>query len=195
MSIGDAMFSSSSCNWGTPDDFYAAINAEYGPFTRDVAAGDAGQSKCAKFWTPEDDGLKQSWDDDCNFGNPPWTKKHPIDPWIKKAVGNDATLIVPARTDTHWFADIFEHAAVIAFVKGRLVYKRLETPDEKVARYAEWWAKKERLTAENPKKAKAMGKKPVDQTSAPFPTAVAVFKPGISRQVVRLISNHGKWLS
>lgn len=195
MAVADAMFSSASCNWGTPDDFYASINAEYGPFTLDVAAGNASESKCAKFYSPEDDGLKQSWKDDKCFANPPWTDENPVTPWIKKAIGNDATLIVPSRTDTHWFADIFEHAAVIAFVKGRLVYKRLETPDEKVARYAAWWAKKERLTVENPKKAKAMGKRPVDQTSAPFPSAVAVFRPGTHRQIVRLIDRHGKWLS
>lgn len=54
-----ALLSSQNMNWCTPQDFFDELNAEF-HFTLDVAATER-SAKCANFFTPETDGLAQSW--------------------------------------------------------------------------------------------------------------------------------------
>ena len=49
--------------WETPQAFFDKLHAEFG-FTLDVAAR-AGNAKCARYFTPEDDGLVQPWEGVC----------------------------------------------------------------------------------------------------------------------------------
>lgn len=51
-------FSSKTDLWATPQDTFDALNAEFGPFDVDVCAV-AENAKCARFYTPEMDGLAQ----------------------------------------------------------------------------------------------------------------------------------------
>lgn len=121
----DLMFSSKTDDWATPQDFYDKLNEEF-HFNLDVCATQQ-NTKCEKFYTIEDDGLKQPWIGNI-WCNPPYGKT--ISQWCKKAqeeIKKDANvivLLVHARTDTRWFHDyIYNKPNVeIRFVKGRLKF-------------------------------------------------------------------------
>lgn len=55
-----ALLSSKNMNWCTPQDFFDRLDAEF-HFVLDAAATKK-SAKCAKFFTPETDGLSQPWD-------------------------------------------------------------------------------------------------------------------------------------
>lgn len=115
-------FSSKTDLWATPQDFFDELNKEFG-FELDVCALPE-NAKCEKYFTPEDDGLKQEWTGVC-WMNPPYGRE--IGKWMKKAyessLRNDTTVVclVPARTDTRWFHD-FAMKGEIRFIKGRLKF-------------------------------------------------------------------------
>ena len=68
--------------WGTPIELFAPINKEFG-FTLDVCAI-AENAKCERFFTPQDDGLSQSWENEVCWCNPPYGKD--VVKWCKKAL-------------------------------------------------------------------------------------------------------------
>ena len=109
--------------WCTPQDFFDKLNEEF-HFTLDTAATDK-TAKCQKYFTPETNGLLQSWN--CGgsvFCNPPYGRK--IGKWVKKAYdeaklgGQSIVLLIPARTDTTYFHDYIYGKAEIRFIRGRL---------------------------------------------------------------------------
>ncbi|MBQ3026323.1 MAG: hypothetical protein IJD27_02190 [Alistipes sp.] len=53
------LFSSKEEVWATPQDFFDRLDEEFN-FTLDPCALPE-NAKCAKFYTPEDDGLMQDW--------------------------------------------------------------------------------------------------------------------------------------
>ena len=55
----NVMFSSANEVWATPQDFFDKLNHEFG-FNLDPCAT-AENHKCPRFFTEEDDGLKQDW--------------------------------------------------------------------------------------------------------------------------------------
>lgn len=116
------LFSSNSEEWGTPQALFDELNQKY-KFTLDPCATSE-NAKCKKFFTKENDGLKQSWKNERVFCNPPYGKA--IKFWIKKAdfeIKNGAKLIVlliPARTDTKFFHEFIYKKHEIIFLKGRL---------------------------------------------------------------------------
>ena len=55
-----ALLSSKNMCWCTPQDFFDELNAEF-HFILDPAATDK-TAKCSLYYTPETDGLSQSWD-------------------------------------------------------------------------------------------------------------------------------------
>ena len=111
------LFSSKTDMWETPQNFFDELNKEF-HFTCDVCAIEE-NAKCAKFYTPEQDGLKQTWGGVC-WMNPPYGRE--IGKWVKKASESNATVVclLPARTDTRWFHDYIYGKAEIRFVRGRL---------------------------------------------------------------------------
>lgn len=77
-----ALQSSKNMDWCTPQDFFDKLDAEF-HFVLDPAATEQ-TAKCAKFFTPETDGLSQSWDcDGAVFCNPPYGRE--IAKWVRKA--------------------------------------------------------------------------------------------------------------
>lgn len=115
-------FSSESELWSTPQAFFDAYNICYG-FEIDVCAL-PGNAKCAKFFTPEDDGLKQDWSPNVCWMNPPYGRA--IAAWMKKAYeeslrGATVVCLVPARTDTSWWHN-YAMKGDIEFIKGRLKF-------------------------------------------------------------------------
>lgn len=115
-------FSSKTNEWATPQDLFDKLNKEF-LFTLDPCATPE-NAKCAKFYTAEDDGLLQSWDNERVFCNPPYGRQ--IKEWVKKATeatGGVVVLLIPARTDTSYFHDyIYRSGAQIRFLRGRLKF-------------------------------------------------------------------------
>lgn len=80
--MNKALLSSKNMCWCTPQDFFDELNEEFN-FVLDPAATDK-TAKCPLYYTPETDGLSQSWD--CGgsvFCNPPYGRE--IGKWVKKA--------------------------------------------------------------------------------------------------------------
>jgi len=114
-------FSSKTDEWETPQWFFDKLNAEF-HFELDVCATPE-NAKCARYFTPEQDGLKQEWRGVC-WMNPPYGRE--IGKWVKKAYesaleGATVVCLVPARTDTAWWHDYCMQGE-IRFVRGRLKF-------------------------------------------------------------------------
>lgn len=57
--ITTGLFTSSTDNWATPQSVFGALNKTF-HFTLDVCASEDNH-KCARYFTKEQDGLKQDW--------------------------------------------------------------------------------------------------------------------------------------
>lgn len=79
--LNSALFSSITDQWATPQDFFDTLNREF-HFTLDPCA-DKTNAKCKKFFTKQDDGLIQDWDNENVFCNPPYGRE--VGKWVKKA--------------------------------------------------------------------------------------------------------------
>lgn len=119
------MFSSKTDEWSTPQDFFDELNKEFN-FTLDPCATPE-NAKCEKYYTKEDDGLKQDWSGETVFCNPPYGRA--IKDWVKKCYeeskkpNTTVVMLIPARTDTSYFHDyIYHKAKEIRFIRGRLKF-------------------------------------------------------------------------
>lgn len=80
--MNQALLSSKNLDWCTPQDFFDELNREF-HFVLDAAAT-AKTAKCPMYFTPETDGLSQSWNHGgAVFCNPPYGRE--IRKWVKKA--------------------------------------------------------------------------------------------------------------
>jgi phage N-6-adenine-methyltransferase len=100
--INAGMYSSKTDMWATPQGFFDKLNDEFG-FETDVCATPE-NAKCKRYFTQEENGLKQEWSGRC-WMNPPYGRG--IGEWIKKAYesakrGGLVVCLLPARTDTAW---------------------------------------------------------------------------------------------
>ena len=75
-------FSSTSGDWSTPQEFFDELNKEF-CFTLDPCADDLNH-KCNKYYTKEQDGLKQDWSGESVFCNPPYGRDVPK--WVRKCL-------------------------------------------------------------------------------------------------------------
>lgn len=121
--MNQALFSSTTDEWATPQDFFCELDAEF-HFTLDPCATEE-NAKCKKYYTKADDGLAQDWAPHTVFMNPPYGRT--IGRWVRKAYeesvkGSTVVCLLPARTDTKWFHDYIYHRAEIRFVRGRLKF-------------------------------------------------------------------------
>jgi len=121
----EVMFSSKTDQWATPQGFFDELNKEF-RFTLDPCA-DEFNHKCQKYFTKEQDGLRQDWDGETVFCNPPYGREIPH--WVKKCFeevhSNNcpcAVMLIPARTDTRWFHEYIYKKAEIRFIQGRLKF-------------------------------------------------------------------------
>lgn len=118
-------FSSASGDWSTPQDFFDKLNEEF-HFTLDPCA-DHLNHKCEKYYTEEQDGLKQDWSGEVVFCNPPYGRE--VAKWVRKCFNEVyrgkckcAVMALPARTDVRWFHEYIYNKSEIRFVKGRLKF-------------------------------------------------------------------------
>jgi phage N-6-adenine-methyltransferase len=117
-------------NLETPWEFFAPLHARF-RFSIDVAALPH-NAKCERFYTPEQDGLAQSWAGERVWCNPPYSS---IEPWLTKVwheyslVGRGPELVVmllPAnRTEQGWWQRLVERQrrgglVDVEFLSGRL---------------------------------------------------------------------------
>jgi site-specific DNA-methyltransferase (adenine-specific) len=120
--ISETLFSSKSTEWETPKSLFNELNSEFA-FTLDVCATDDNH-KCDKYFTKQQDGLIQDWENERVFCNPPYGRE--IIHWVEKCAKHNgiAVMLLPARTDTKWFHEyIYQKPnASIRFVKGRLKF-------------------------------------------------------------------------
>lgn len=123
--MNKVLFSSANDVWATPQNLFDELDQEFN-FTLDPCAL-PDNAKCAKYYTPAEDGLAQSWGGEQVFCNPPYGRK--IYDWVRKAYneskkpGTTVVMLIPARTDTRYFHDfIYHQAKEIRFIKGRLKF-------------------------------------------------------------------------
>lgn len=126
--MNKALLSSKKMDYCTPREFFDELDGEF-VFALDTAATDK-SAKCIRYFTPEDDGLKQPWDVPPGYAvfcNPPYGRQ--IGQWVKKAYdesvrtgGGTIVLLIPARTDTKYFHRYIYGKAEIRFVEGRLKF-------------------------------------------------------------------------
>jgi len=121
--LNQALFSSVKTEWETPQELFDRLNEEF-RFTLDVCAT-AENAKCKRFFSPDQDGLKQSWEGEICWMNPPYGRE--IGKWVRKAYreslkGATVVCLLPARTDTSWFHDYIYGRAEIRFLRGRLKF-------------------------------------------------------------------------
>lgn len=120
--------SAKSVEWSTPQDFFDRLNQRY-HFEIDLCATPE-NAKCKKFYTREQDALKQDWRGVC-WMNPPYGRG--LHKWMKKAYTsakeNGATIVclLPARTSTGWWHDYCEKAEY-EFVRGKLHFNNSKDP-------------------------------------------------------------------
>ncbi len=115
-------FSSATDMWATPQTFFDRLHEEF-HFETDVCAI-ASNAKCPNYFTPEQDGLKQTWTGNC-WMNPPYGRE--IGKWVRKAresarQGATVVCLLPARTDTAWWHDYIQDQAEVRFIRGRLKF-------------------------------------------------------------------------
>lgn len=122
----EALFSSDKNFWETPQKLFDELDAEF-HFTLDAAASDENH-KCARYFTQNDDGLRQNWEGETVFCNPPYGNKE-TGLWTEKCyregqkLGTTVVLLIPARTDRASFHDYVLGNAEIRFLRGRLKFE------------------------------------------------------------------------
>ena len=109
----------------TAPEVFAPLHERF-RFTLDVAA-QPHNAKLERYFTPEQDGLAQSWAGERVWCNPPYSS---IEPWVVKAWDSSADLVVmllPAnRTEQGWWQRHIERrrdmpgGVRVEFLKGRM---------------------------------------------------------------------------
>lgn len=113
--------------WYTRAAFIESARTVMGQIELDPASCTAAQEvvKADRFYSLAEDGLAQEWKAETIFLNPPFGEIGPaftaklITAWHQFDV-KEAILLVAARTDTDWFAPLFDHT--LCFIEGRKVY-------------------------------------------------------------------------
>ena len=128
MSYKGAPLMSKSQKWTTPLSFIKWLeNKLYSSIELDVCA-DENNHKAPRYFTEEDNALKQNWIAEHAFMNPPFELQlqffeHAIDQVMVENTCHNLWALVPARTDTKLFHDlIIPNAHAIYFIKGRFKF-------------------------------------------------------------------------
>ena len=121
--LNSGVFSSSHCEWSTPQDLFDELDREF-HFTLDPCATGS-NAKCEKFFTLADDGLSRGWAGETVFMNPPYGRV--IKDWVRKAWeeslrGAVVVCLIPARTDTSYWHDYCFKYGVVRFLRGRVKF-------------------------------------------------------------------------
>jgi len=129
---GDWYQMSETPEWETPQWLFDILDKEF-HFDLDVCASEQNH-KCKRYFSKQDDGLKQKWQRIC-WMNPPYGRE--IKNWMNKAkeeLENGATVVclVPARPDTEWWWENCIQGE-IRFIRGRLLFGKSPGPGSDTA--------------------------------------------------------------
>ena len=117
-------------NWRTPRPLFEAIGRRLRiqRFVVDLAA-DQDNTLCEQFITAEEDALRTPWPADTwLWCNPPYSQtKEFVDRAVAEMDFCRSVLLVPAATDTRWWADAFASATVTLLLTGRVSFVDPET--------------------------------------------------------------------
>lgn len=109
-------------DWESPPDKLKDAMEKYNVYpTLDVCAT-SHNTKFPRYFTVQQDGLKQEWDEDF-FVNPPYSE---INTWMKKAYEQhlkynvNALILVFAKTSVKWWHEYVENKGEVHFQKGRI---------------------------------------------------------------------------
>jgi len=108
--------------WETPPALFKLLDDEF-HFTLDVCASPI-NAKCPRFFTKERNGLKQSWNGEVCWLNPPYSE---IPKWLEKTwmetreKGTIVVALLPVNTDTRWFKK-YCTSAEIRFLRRRVSF-------------------------------------------------------------------------
>lgn len=142
-------FQSDDHTWETPIELFRWLDDEFG-FELDVCALPE-TAKCARYFTPADDGLAQSWEGVC-WMNPPYGRA--IVDWMRKAYeesqrGCTVVCLVPARTDTEWWHQ-YAMRGEIRYLRGRVRFGESTSsapfPSAIVIFRDRWWERRHATT-------------------------------------------------
>jgi len=123
------MVSCKSNEWATPQVLFDGLNAEF-HFTLDPCATQS-NTKCPRYYTLEDNGLKQSWANEVVFMNPPyggntgrWVEKA----WYESQNGAIVVCLLVSGTDrSYWHDYIFPFASELRWLRGRIIFGEAKT--------------------------------------------------------------------
>lgn len=111
-----------SIHLATPRDWWEMLDREFN-FTLDAAADDE-HHMTEKYFTPEDNGLKQVWRG-VVWCSPPWSQ---IDVWLDHAQiesrmrSSTVVVLAPVRPTHKWWFEAIRTAHEIRFIDGCLEY-------------------------------------------------------------------------
>ncbi|GAA4131904.1 phage N-6-adenine-methyltransferase [Sphingobacterium kyonggiense] len=121
--LNQSLFSSKRLDWETPYCFFKELDDEF-HFTLDPCCVPE-TAKCAKYYTPKENGLIQDWQGERVFCNPPYGRQ--LVEWVIKCQkegsksGTLVVMLIPARTCTAYFHKyIYKTAQEIRFIRGRI---------------------------------------------------------------------------
>jgi site-specific DNA-methyltransferase (adenine-specific) len=149
MALFNNKFASIRQDWNTPRPLFDKLNKEFN-FEWDLAATKE-NALCNKFYSKENDGLKQKWSGNC-WCNPPYGDRNSkmVD-WIKKSYNDTQSnlnltvvMLIPNRSNTNWFVNYIAKSHEVRFITGRprfgntihglpqplliVIFKKSETP-------------------------------------------------------------------
>jgi hypothetical protein len=124
-----------SSDWLTPPETFAGLKrGGIDRFDLDVAHPPAGALcfvPCDRFYTIEDDGLKQPWQITGDrrtlvWMNPPFGARRGQVPWLRKFfLHNNGIALVAARTSADWFCEVVApNAQLLCFPFGKVKFYR-----------------------------------------------------------------------
>lgn len=102
----------------TPDWLFNRLNAEFN-FTLDTAAS-ADNAKLPRYFTVDDNGLRQPWHNETVWCNPPYSGRH-LSHWTRKAWreyhhhGATVVMLVPVSVSSIWWRKYAVKAEVFFF--------------------------------------------------------------------------------
>lgn len=136
----------SNQSYATPKEFIQAVKRGLGgiEFAYDLAAT-AKNTQAAKWWSPEQDSLKQAWDaKGWNWLNPPYGH---ITPWVEKAFTDSLkydtsiAMLIPASVGSNWWRNYVHMEARVWLLNRRIQFVGAPTvspKDHALLIYAPW---------------------------------------------------------
>jgi phage N-6-adenine-methyltransferase len=110
-------------DWETPPYFFNLLNNIFN-FTLDPCSS-KDNHLCEKYYTEEDNGLKQDWGGEIAFVNPPYKY---IKAWVKKCYqesvkpNTTVVMLIPNRTDTEYWHNYIWKAHEVWLCKKRVLF-------------------------------------------------------------------------